>query len=84
MADNVIRFKAKATLNAEQNLSKFISNCRTHLTVFGIDKWHENKWDTVKGTRKVVARFSTNLKPSNSYQYEPLAAPFIDLSLIHI
>lgn len=84
MADNVIRFKAKATLNAEQNLSKFISNCRTHLTVFGIDKWHENKWDTVKGTRKVVARFSTNLKPSNSYQYEPLAAPFIDFAKAYI
>lgn len=84
MVDNVIRFKAKSTLNAEQNLSKFISNCKTYLTAFGIDKWEENKWDTIKGTRKVVARFSTNLKPSNSYQYEPLSAPFLDFAKAYI
>ena len=67
MTSNVIRFKAKVELTGEQNLNEFISNCRTHLTAFGSDSWHENKWDTLKGKQKVVARFSTNLKPSNSY-----------------
>jgi hypothetical protein len=34
--------------------------------MFGSDSWQENKWDTLKGKRKVIARFSTNLKPSNT------------------
>lgn len=84
MTDNIIRFKAKVALTAEQNLAEFINSCRTHLTVFGADSWHQNKWDTWKGKRKVVARFSTNLKPSNSYHYEPLSAPFLDFAKAYI
>ncbi|MCH8492861.1 MAG: integrase [Idiomarina sp.] len=84
MTENVIRFKAKAELDAEQNLVRFIEDCRTHLTVFSKDKWHENKWDTINGNRKVVVRFSTNLKPSNSYSYEPLAQPFLDFAKAYI
>lgn len=84
MANNVIRFKAKAELDAAQNLARFIEDCRTHLTVFGNDKWHENKWDTINGNRKVVVRFSTNLKPSNSYSYEPLSEPFLDFAKAYI
>ena len=84
MTDNVIRFKARAELDAEQNLIMFVENCRTHLTVFNKDKWHENKWDTVYGTRNVVVRFSTNLKPSNSYNYEPLSEPFLDFAKAYI
>lgn len=84
MTDNVIRFKAKAELDAEQNLVRFIENCRTHLTIFGKDNWHENKWNTINGNRTVVVRFSTNLKPSNSYHYEPLSEPFLDFAKAYI
>uniref|UniRef100_A0A486XL80 Integrase n=1 Tax=Rheinheimera sp. BAL341 TaxID=1708203 RepID=A0A486XL80_9GAMM len=84
MTENVIRFKAKAELDAEQNLARFVEDCRVHLTVFCKDKWHENKWDTVYGTRKVVVRFSTNLKPSNSYNYQPLSEPFLDFAKAYI
>lgn len=83
MTTNIIRFKPKSTLTAEQNLHEFITNCRTHLTVFG-SNWSDNKWDTMNRTKKVVARFSTNLKPSNSYHYEPLSAPFIDFAKAYI
>ncbi|WP_050917710.1 integrase [Vibrio campbellii] len=84
MTDNVIRFKAKKELTGEQNLIEFIVSCRTHLTVFGKDNWHENKWNAVYGKRKVVARFSTNLKPSDSYNYEPIAEPFLDFAKAYI
>jgi hypothetical protein len=84
VTDNVIRFKAKAEFTAEQNLNEFVESCRTHLTVFGTDNWHKNKWDTLKGKRKVVVRFSTNLQPSNSYNYEPLSAPFLSFAKAYI
>ncbi|WP_418139639.1 integrase [Oceanimonas smirnovii] len=84
MTVNVIKFKAKKELAGEQNLNHFISSCRTHLTVFGKDNWNENKWETVYGKHKVVARFSTNTKPSNSYNYEPLREPFLDFAKAYI
>lgn len=84
MTGNVVRFKSKIELTGEQNLNVFIDSCRTHLTAFGSDSWHENKWNTLKGKRKVVARFSTNLKPSNSYHYEPISAPFLEFAKAYI
>jgi hypothetical protein len=84
MKNNVIRFKAKFELTGEQNLNEFIDSCRTYLTSFGSDSWQENKWDTLKGKRKVVARFATNLKPSNSYHYEPISAPYLDFAKAYI
>ncbi|OED65768.1 integrase [Vibrio tasmaniensis ZS-17] len=81
---NVIRFKPKTELTGEQNLNGFIASCRAHLTAFGIDNWHENKWTTFKGKSKVVARFSTNLKPSDSYHYEPLSTPFLDFAKAYV
>lgn len=84
MTSNVIRFRAKNELAGEQNLNEFINSSRTHLTAFGSDSWPENKWNTLKGKRKVVARFSTNLKPSNSYNYEPLSAPYLEFAKAYI
>lgn len=84
MSENIIRFKAKRELDGEQNLNEFIASCRTHLIVFGKENWHDNKWSTVYGKRKVVARFSTNTKPSNSYTYEPLAEPYLDFAKAYI
>ncbi|MCR9642250.1 integrase [Vibrio sp. 1751] len=84
MTGNIIRFMPKDELTGKQNLNEFIVSCRTHLTAFGNDNWQENKWVTFKGKSKVVVRFSTNLKPSNSYHYEPLAAPFLDFAKAYI
>ena len=84
MSSNVIRFEPKETLNAKQNLERFIDDCRTHLTVFGKDTWDKNKWHVYNDTTKVGARFSTNLKPHNSYHFEPLAAPFLDFAKAYI
>ncbi|EOB3920743.1 integrase [Vibrio parahaemolyticus] len=84
MTSNVIRFTPKAELTGQQNLNEFIISSRTHLTAFGANSWHENKWETLKGKRKVVARFSTNLKPSNSYHYEPISSPFLDFAKAYI
>lgn len=81
---NVVRFKAKSEWTAEQNLQAFIENCRKHLIAFGSDNWLENNWSTYKNTRKVIARFSTNLKPSNSYHFEPLSSPFIEFAKAYI
>lgn len=83
MMNNVIRFSSKKELTAVQNLEEFIRISRDHLKVFG-DSWQENKWVTFKASRKVVARFSTNLKPSNSYSFEPLSSPFLDFAKAYI
>ncbi len=82
--NNVVRFKPIAQLTAEQNLREFIHCCRYNLVAFGLDTWDQHKWESFKGTRKVVARFSTNLKPSNSYHFEPLESPFIEFSKAYI
>jgi len=84
MTSNIVRFKPKAELTGQQNLSEFILSCLKHLTAFGSDTWNDNQWDTLKGKRKVVARFSTNLEPSNSYHYKPLASPFLDFAKAYI
>jgi hypothetical protein len=83
MDDNVFHFKPRAELTAAANLADFIMKSRV-LTVFGADKWAENKWETYKGTRKVVARFSTATKPSTSYSYEPLSEPYLDFAKAYI
>lgn len=82
--NNLIIFTPKAELTGKQNLEEFIKTCRTDLTVFGIGNWDNNQWQTYKGTRKVIARFSTNLKPSNTYNYEPLARPFLDFAKAYV
>ncbi|MEZ8230875.1 integrase [Vibrio splendidus] len=83
MRNNVFQFKPKAELTSTANLSEFILKCR-ELTAFDADKWATNKWETYKGTKKVVARFSTATKPSTSYSYEPLSEPFCDFAKAYI
>lgn len=84
MTSNLVRFKSKIELTGQQNLNKFITSCRTHLTAFGSDNWDENKWIAINGKRKVVARFSSNLHPSNSYHFKPLSWPFLEFAKAYI
>src|ERR1700739_790633 len=43
---NIIRFKPRATLEAQANLRRFIDLCRDELTVFGADlPFDEDAWD---------------------------------------
>ncbi|MFM5091205.1 integrase [Aeromonas caviae] len=84
MDDNVFYFRPAAELNPESNLNKFIQNCKSKLTTFGVNCWNDNLWTTTNGIRRVTARFSTNLKPSNSYNYSPLEAPYIEFAKAYI
>lgn len=84
MNNEIFYFKPKAALIAEENLTDFINACKSKLTIFGKDCWNENKWETYHGIRRVVARFSTNMKHSTSYSYTPLEAPFIDFAKAYI
>ena len=84
MNDTVFYFKPVAEVISEKNLTNFIQDCKSKLTVFGKSCWDENKWATHLGIRRVIARFSTNMKPSDSYNYSPLEYPFIDFAKAYI
>lgn len=84
MDSNIFHFKPAIELNSEANLEKFIQSSKNKLTVFGEDCWDHNLWHTFHNTRRVVARFSTNLEPSTSYSFSPLGAPFIDFAKAYI
>ena len=84
MNENVFYFKSTAKIVAEENLINFIQNCKSKLTAFGHDCWDQDKWAADLGTRRVIARFSTNTKSSNSYSYSPLERPFIDFAKAYI
>jgi len=84
MANNIYHFVAKAELTAKENLMRFIEVSRTKLSAFGKNCWEENKWTTHKGTKKVTARFATNTKPYDSYNFYPMATPFIDFAKAYI
>jgi len=84
--DKIIQFQPLATSTAKNNLSEFVKLCRDELTAFGSDCWKENLWKTPyeKSRKNVVARFSTNTKPYDSYHYEPLNSPFIEFAKAYI
>ncbi|WP_437435932.1 hypothetical protein [Pseudoalteromonas tetraodonis] len=84
MMNNIVRFVPQVDLTAQQNLNQFITTSRDQLTAFGQDTWGKNKWHTFKGKTRVVARFSTNLKPSDSYHFEPLGQPYLDFAKAYI
>lgn len=84
MENNVFYFKPMADLLAESNLANFIQDCKFKLTAFGADCWDDNQWTTHLGIRRVTARFATNMKPSNAYNYYPLEAPYIYFAKAYI
>ncbi|MEI8644322.1 integrase [Pseudoalteromonas sp. Hal040] len=84
MENNIYHFVAKAELTAKENLTRFIEVSKTKLSAFGKNCWEESKWATHKGTKKVIARFATNTKPFDSYNYYPMATPFIDFAKAYI
>lgn len=61
MADLVL-FKPRRDVDAEQNLEEFVSHCRDRLTVFGSDlvfdedSWNVTKWISLKGKSKSQLR----------------------------
>lgn len=84
--DNIVQFTPKAASTAKQNLNEFIRLAENELTAFGKDCWKDNLWKVPygKSRRNVVARFSTNTKPYDSYNYEPLSSPFISFAKAYI
>jgi len=84
MSDDIVPFKPKADLTAEQNLRAFIERGRDKLTAFGVGCWSENNWKATFSNRAVSSRFSTNTQTSTSYKYTPLASPYIDFAKAYI
>lgn len=83
---DIFQFQPKSKVTAKQNLSDFIHLAENKLTAFGKDCWSENKWKVPygKSNRDVVARFSTNTEPFDSYHYHPMQKPFIDFAKAYI
>lgn len=71
-------------MNSENNLEEFIENSKNNLTAFGEDAWKENSWFTYKGDSKVVARFATNMKPSDAYNFTPISMPLLEFAKAYI
>jgi hypothetical protein len=84
MARNTNDFKSKSKIESEIKLENFIDNSKNNLTAFGVGVWKENLWYEYKGNKKVVARFSTNMKSSNSYSYIPMSMPLLDFAKAYI
>ncbi len=84
MAD-LIFFKPRSTLNAEQNLRDFIHHCQEKLTIyedqggFSSDRWH---FDC--GRKKHAMVFSRYTTDNNPYDFEPLAEPFMSFAKAYI
>jgi len=83
---NIIRFKPRATLEAQKNLRRFIDLCREELTVFGADlAFDENAWDVSDfvhlkgkaGRRRLV--FSI-LPPGRLDQGVPFQEPYLSFA----
>ena len=84
MTRNAKDFKSKSKIESERKLENFIDNSKNNLTAFGVGVWKENLWYEYKGNKKVVARFSTNMKSSNSYSYTPMSMPLLDFAKAYI
>lgn len=80
MEQNIKIFKPNSELSSEKNLQNFIENAKHNLTAFSENSWEDNIWKTSRGTRRVVARFSSNLKQKNSYSFTPLSMPMMEFS----
>ncbi len=83
---NIIRFKARATLEAEANLRRFVDLCRNQLTVFGAGlAFDENVWEVsdfvhVKGKagrRRIV--FSI-MPPGRGGQGDAFREPYLSFA----
>jgi hypothetical protein len=83
---DIFQFQPKSESTAKQNLNEFVQLSQNKLTAFGKDCWDENLWKTPygKSSRHVVARFSTNTEPYNSYHYDPMKKPFIDFAKAYV
>ncbi|PKG55231.1 integrase [Shewanella sp. GutDb-MelDb] len=83
---DIVQFQPKSAHTAQENLNEFVSLCRDELTAFGEECWEGDNWKTFygKSNKKVNARFSTNTQPSTSYNFEPMAKPFIYFAKAYI
>lgn len=81
---DVIYFKPRRELTAEQNLNDFIAYCRDSLTLYNDQGgWEVNNWHH-HGGRKIAMTFSKYRKKSNPANFDPLEEPFLSFSKAYI
>lgn len=81
----IIFFKPRAHLDAEQNLKGFIEHCRQNLTLYEDQGgFAVNLWHFVKGTSKHAMAFSKYTDESNPYSFTPMDEPFLSFAKAYV
>lgn len=79
---NIILFKPRRELTAEQNLADFVSLCRDELTIFGVDlEFDMMSWDIsadvkLKGKTNAVRAVFSSWETASNKKPTPLPEPF--------
>lgn len=81
----VITFKSRADLSAEQNLRDFIAHCRDNLTLYNDQGgWSVNNWKHLQKSRSIAMTFSKYREKSNPAHFDPLDEPFLSFAKAYI
>jgi hypothetical protein len=79
---NIVLFKPRRELSAEQNLAAFVSICRDELTIFGTDlefdkmSWDITKYLNLKGKTNAVRAVFSSWQTANEKKPAPLPEPY--------
>ncbi len=79
---NIVLFKPRRELSAEQNLANFVSLCRNELTIFGAGlEFDEMSWDIskdvkLKGKTNAVRAVFSSWETANEKNPAPLPEPY--------
>ncbi|WP_067584068.1 hypothetical protein [Endozoicomonas ascidiicola] len=82
---NVFVFKSRAELSAEQNLNKFIADCRDKLTLYNDQGgWAVNNWHHAHKGKKIAMTFSKYREKSYPSNFDPMDEPFLSFAKSYI
>lgn len=79
---NIVLFKPRRELSAEQNLAAFVSLCRDELTIFGADlefekmSWDISKYVNLKGKTNAIRIVFSSWETANDKNPVPLPEPY--------
>ncbi len=78
---DIIYFKSKSELTAEENYNAFIEHCRDSLTLYNDQGgWDANTWYHQQGKKKISIAFSQYREKSNTANFDPLVEPFLSFA----
>lgn len=81
----IVFFKPRSELNAQQNLNDFIEHCRDKLTLYEDQGgFLVNTWHFDSGGRKYAMTFSKYKAKSNPYDFDPLDEPLLSFAKAYI